>query len=581
MLRSSEFFWRTGILTIGLSLFAGASFADTRERELEELARRMPGVAPEPGREKAPVQEPLWCNGKIGQGNYPLSLARTFESWPSNGFNTLIDAAQMSCDFGKDAAGQTAAAMIAQTWINLTGLSYKDAVESIAARVNKSTWDNDHEKLCESLSISDEVIGEERAFMKTRRVLFGCPGYAQWGERTHPPDELVAYLDQSAIEPDELVRLGLVLDSIPKGNGAQSMDRAMVSYPIRSYDFRALSPEQALKAVEAPPYAGNRYARVIVKESLGRARIGISELDEEAKKRSKDPDWKELLFTAPQQAIASYHAAAEKYKTEISHSNEFEHKLSGPSKRALVGCEPQLRKDFLRVYKNLPHMTIQQARESLSDPIAGLLFSRLLACMAADGEANSASEMRAKLGLKVRYSRGPRTAAYYAALETVGKIRADRERFPVSPTDYRGFMQQIEVLEDFKYGRRATQNYLLDGHGIVKTVTKNAKGIHVVFAKETHQELSIVCIPTNRILQIRSDGSIQYYEKCHNAGIVTINDTEEDINISPALSEGIVPGRAIQFVVTGGDKDTRLAFPFSIHDKSKKQLIGYYGFLFQ
>jgi hypothetical protein len=582
-MRNSEVLLRTGILTIGLSMLAGVSFADTPEHELQDMARRMPPVAPDAGLEKAPLQAPLWCGSvHIDKGAWhPYSVASSYERWQKDGFNSLVDAARIVCAYGDEPNGKIAATTIAQTWINLTGLSYKDAVESLAARVNKEAWDSDHQKLCDALTIPDEVLGEEIAFMKTRRILFGCPGNAQWAEyNSHPPDDLVAYLDQSAVEPDELLRLSLVLSRSSVSSEKERMDQSMVAYPIDSYDFRALSAEKAMKALEAPPYKGNLYARIIVKESLGIALWAIAQFDKEVKKRSSDPDWKELLLGSAQRAIAAYTSAALKYKDEIARSNEFERKVFGPSKRAVAGCEPQLRKDFLTVYRKLEHTTANQAKESLSDPIAGLLYGRLLACMALDGEGSAAAHIQASLAHDVRYSRGPRTAAYYAALETVGKIRSDRERFPVKPEDLNWTFRKSHAFDDFRYGQHATESYIIDGHGVVKTATKTARGLYITFATETHQEMTYSCVNTGRIVQIRDDGSVQYYQSCHETGWVTVNDTAEDITIPNHYTDGIVPGRSILFTATGTHKD-RKAFPNLVYaDKSKKKLISYYGFPF-
>lgn len=91
----------------------------------------------------------------------------------------------------------------------------------------------------------------------------------------------------------------------------------IVSYGTDAYDFRALSPAAALKVLEAAPYAGNLYARVI-KESIGRARIGIAAFEEHVRKRIQDPEWKELLVHAPRRAIEAYTASAARAKAEIA-----------------------------------------------------------------------------------------------------------------------------------------------------------------------------------------------------------------------------------------------------------------------
>src|SRR5262245_42228061 len=173
---------------------------DNLRIELKELGERMPGLAPDPGRDKAPVRPGPWCGAvKLNRNAYHTSsVAAAYEGAKSNGFLSLIKAAELSCIYTTAKVGQVASAMIEQAWINLTGLSEPDAVESITARINGDAWKADQQKLCGALTVSDETLGEDQTFMKTRQALFGCPnGYAQWGESNRPPDNLLSFLDQS------------------------------------------------------------------------------------------------------------------------------------------------------------------------------------------------------------------------------------------------------------------------------------------------------------------------------------------------------------------------------------------------
>jgi hypothetical protein len=100
---------------------------------MKELAERMPGLAPDPGRDTAPVRPPPWCGSvKLDPHMHPPQYVGTkYEGWKKNGFLALIEAAELSCHWAKAPEMQVAASMIEQTWINLTGLSEPDAVESI------------------------------------------------------------------------------------------------------------------------------------------------------------------------------------------------------------------------------------------------------------------------------------------------------------------------------------------------------------------------------------------------------------------------------------------------------------------
>ncbi|MEO7734617.1 MAG: hypothetical protein ABIY55_26915 [Kofleriaceae bacterium] len=567
---------------MGIATLAGTAWGTPADEEnarsaLKRLAVAMRGVAPDPGRDTAPVRPAPWCKGVVrGIASSPLAVSAAFERWTTDGFLSLIKAARYSCDYTNEPAGQVASTMIEQTWINLTGLSEADAIESISARVRERSWEADHKKLCDALTVSDEVRGEDRAFMATRRILFGCPGHAQWGEREELPSDLIAFIDQSDVPADELVRLSRILDRVSEPLNSTNVDHQVVRYAIDAPDFRELAAF-TLNLLDAPPYAGNRYARVIAQESLGRARLGIATLEAEVKKRVSDADWKELLISAPQRGIEAYRAAAQAAAAPIARSNAFEHKAFGGSKRAVAGCLPELRKDFVEVYQKLPHASASQARESLSDPIASLLFGRLLVCMGLDGDVEVASEIYQRVAPDVRRARGVRTAAYYATLEALGKIRADRERFPLAPSDLAPVIGHLDVLHALRPNKRTSFDY--EGSGIVKAVHKIAAGLHVTFVTSKHQEMSRSCTATNRIVQIRSDGSIQYYQNCRDTGLVTVNNTPEEITIPALLADHIVAGCAIEFGVTGGHKLERIAVPRVVYaDKAKKKVVNYVGF---
>jgi hypothetical protein len=314
---------------------------------------------------------------------------------------------------------------------------------------------------------------------------------------------------------------------------------------------------------------------VIVKESIGVARLQIATYEEQVKKRIRDPEWNELLVKAPQRAIEAYTASAARYRAEIARSNAFEHKVLGPSKRAGAGCEAQLRKDFLTVYRKLRHADENEAKDSLSDPVAGLLFERLLVCMKIDGNAELAADLFSQLATQSRRSRGPRIAAYYAGLEALGKIKADRERFPVDANAFLWVVGNQDVLAELSPGGRST--FPTEQKGIVKAIHKTAGGLRVRFEHSSHQEMTRSCTPTNRIVQIRSDGTVQYYMNCHDTGLITVNDTPDEITIPTELAEGIAPGMAMHFRVNG----SRVGYPIAAYaDKRKTKLVNYHGFGF-
>jgi hypothetical protein len=241
-----------------------------------------------------------------------------------------------------------------------------------------------------------------------------------------------------------------------------------------------------------------------------------------------------------------------------------------------------LRKDFVSVAKTLKHGNVVEFRESLSDPIASLLFMRLAACATYDSGDKHYAEMLLRQANELRFARGPRVAAYYAALDALGKIADDRPKFPIHPREFYFFKNNAlysnafaEVVKD-----RSGIGYVGDsGKGIVKSIKRGAKGAEIVFATEKHTEIGRSCVETNHILTFRADGSPLYYQKCHDTGPITVNDTAGAITVPAEWAEGIAVGSAVEFAAAIGKPPARAGLPKAVYsDKSKKKLTNFLGF---
>ena len=215
-------------------------------------AQEQVSVAPDPGRDKAPAHAAPWCSGIKSANEYHAdSVRRGIESGLKY-WNGLMQPARDLCNAKPDdAVANQQVQAIEQAWINITGLSEAQALKTFKARLAADKLKADKEKLCDALSISEEVEGEERAFMTARRVLFGCvqkgwadkqPIWADSGE--HVPDDLVCFVDASSVEPDPLVRLALVVDHLRFVWGAHKASTSTrrwsrPTFPIRSTTRRS------------------------------------------------------------------------------------------------------------------------------------------------------------------------------------------------------------------------------------------------------------------------------------------------------------------------------------------------------
>lgn len=118
-----------------------------------------------------------------------------------------------------------------------------------------------------------------------------------------------------------------------------------------------------------------------------------------------------------------------------------------------------------------------------------------------------------KVGADVRPSRGMRAAAYYAAVEAFGPIKADREKFPIEKKDLSQALQLENDLIKGAYDHKSASKYDAmgwvgdQGSGTVKSTKKIKEGLEVTFVQTKQQFMGHSCTETNRIVQFRTDGS--------------------------------------------------------------------------
>jgi len=559
--------------------------AERLRDEFDRLGKDLPVTPADPGLDTAKVRPPPWCaqaGTDLGSPS-PSSLVRTIEAARrySNSWDAYFDAARTTCVYPKQPSIQKAVQIIEQSWINMTGLPEAQALETFEARLDKDKFEADKTKLCDGLTVSDEVEGQDKAFMTTRRALLCAQ---MWTDTdVHIAGDLVTYFD-TAEDIDPLVRLALVVDHSRIAFRDTVRDAELLGYVMDQVDYQALAPGAVTKLLDTAPYKGNTFARAVILESLGRARMSLAALDALVKKKTSDADWKELLVTAPQRGVTAWQTAAAKWKAQLARSNEFEHTFWGPSRKAVKGCWKTLRADFVEVAKTLSKSTATEFQDALSDPVASLLFSRLVACASIDEDKNHASRLLA-ISRDVRYARGPRMAAYYEALSALGTIVEDRTKFSVTPSDYRLYVSSelynraLDANNDNPTGKYDSMGFVGDsGVGIVKAVKKVADGVEVTFVTEKHQEMQQSCVNTNKIYRIDDNGTLIYYQKCKDTGYVTVDTTPGGFTLPAEWAENIKKGALVQFDTSRGAAPKRIGLPLAVYaDKSKKKLVNWMG----
>jgi hypothetical protein len=562
---------------IGLSILVAAGTVHAggySHDDMVSLDGSLKDVAPDPGVARAIPRAPGWCARVPAETGYSIggfegALEQTEYT------SSILRAAKMICSFpGNEKGVQHAAAIIAQNWMNSSGLSQADAELTIGLRLDADTYAAGKTKLCKALGLPPEADeedadpqDEEGLFRKTRMHLFGCDANsAAWMDDSNMSwhDMSAAFFDQSVTAPDQIVRLGYVLNRAKRGFEDPKLGnekKYLTPYGADSIDYRELSDAGVRQMIEVAPYKGNAYAKATILESLAHARLGISLLETRAQALVKDPDYKEALIDAPKRAVDEYNASAKSYAAEIARSNQFEHDSHSPKR--VAGCEPTLRADFLKVYGTLKHATKDEALASLSDPVASLLLQRLVGCMSITKEGVAADLEDLRLN-KVRYARGPRSAAYFAIVDAIEKIHAERPKFPLS----RDLLAGEETV--IGGGTKGVESSGVQ-NGIVKTATKKGDLVHVVFVTTKVQVMNSTCVSTNHLLSIASDGTLYYEQRCHDTGLAWQDTTPSPCDVPSNYATGIAPNSYAEITGAG--------MPVVVYkDKTKAKLLAFYSF---
>lgn len=536
------------------------------ERELEHPTPSGPGL------ERAQLRGIPWCGSVrerdrdwAGYVADDLHQARTSR----HGEDRLFRLARGVCSEPDDPLAQRIASEVLQLWINQTGMAARNAVESLALRVDKDGFQAERTALCDAIKPRGDGTGNERnALASARFQLFGCRRDEPLWMQPEDVEHLGQYIDRGSAARDDLAHLAWVLHrqhkELEEGN-----DDALVGYAVDQFDFHAVSADAALHQLDAAPFRGSRYARVMVLESLGRAQLLTARIEAKVARRASDPEWKEMLITAPDRGAAAWNAAAERNKAALARSDEFDRKQREGGDTH--GCQAALRPDFLAILKPLKHEDIRTLEAAMSDhPLAGLLAQRFARCLMVDGDPNARFVGAVLLQEVTRYVRvipGPRTAAYYAVLdakagrrerseddedgedgERSSRSRSHRAPRPLGFTDSRSGV--ISILTDvFQFEER--DHGANDGdfvEGVIKSASKGKAGVHVVFVKKKQLSRGQVCRETNKIdSQDPRTGKITYRQVCHDTAAKWVEVGPDPVDVPVELAGALQAGRYARF----------------------------------
>jgi hypothetical protein len=522
-------------------------------------------LEPKPGLEKVEAMSPAWCKGIPEEPNADGSLLRRmFDSQLSITSSTPTDKALSNlgnalCGNPNDEGWKKMTAYLVQYWVNTSGLTKKEAIAAIGARVKFDEWTQQGIDFCAKFKPTDdpEMPNEELEVGKGIGEQFGCDGRNS---------DFLWYADREDTVP-ELLRMTIVNDNFLEIKDGYAPN--IVPYIVFGPDARRLDASRLEKEIAGEPF--NEWGRTKAREAHGAARLRARGYRAAVDALiAKDPDMKELYLDAPERAWNEWVKLRGANKAAFDAASSIEVKLFAANRKASAGCAETLRPMFAKYFASKNPKTYDEAKAVAIDPVGYSILSRLMVCEAFAKNAGQAQVMR-KLIEEAPRRRGPRTAIIATTISILNKLVEDRPKLPISPEALPRIYntELVGLVQETAGGQPPPER-----KAVVKSVKTQGKTIRVEFETVTWKEPKLSCKRTNRIYRIHDNGFIEYEQDCVQIGFETMTHTEEPVEIHADSAAGVKVGRLLVFVPGQGT-----AGVVAVHEgTARKQTFNFLGF---
>jgi len=510
---------------------------------------------------------PTWCEG------YTPNPSDSSAHWVSSqleregySFKTLGYMAKAACDKAGDEKRQAQVEEWRKAYLESFAETEADFARMMAFVLKPSA---EQEKLsdeqCGAFELTDEMAPEDRTLARLMAGLAGCQVH-RTGRNLEEP---LWWLDRA--ELTAVQRASLVDHCIGQ---YQSVKPGWVNpaFAFCMKDMKSLDREAFDKEIAALKF--NEYGQTLAIHNFGeikaRADRLLAQYDGLAQ---KDPDWKRLLETA----VAGHDDWMKTYeanKAVFETIDAFAAKTKLGSKKALEGCNDELRKLFIDHLRAAKAKTLDDAKAAGADAVGYPLLLAMNECNSATGRY---LEVRTALNLFSNRTerRGPRHASYHATLAVLNEIRADREKFP---------MERLGSLPEVGYdlnkkAEESTFNELSHdpAEGQITQVKAEGDFVKLTFKTVSWKEPVYECKTTHRIRRIASDGTLEYEQSCKRTGTETRKSTEKPVFVPKAYAAGLKAGQMARLAC---DTKTgkRIGIPTGVWaDTGKTKFLGVFG----
>lgn len=506
---------------------------------------------------------PDWCGSyKPGEDN----KAKWVDGYiQSEGWSERVRqyVAAGACDKPDDAARQKDVEKWRAQYLATFGGTARDFSEMAAVFLDRDQREKQQEAVCKSLKTS----GSETALAQSERVI------AAQLRCSASPDSAIVHYWADRPDASEILRAASIVEEF---SDDETFGRKYKSLALAIPE--AASPERLDRAkLDAELAANPRYNAY--------AKVRLRELQNKARRYAEvwratvnaNPDVKKVLIDAPLEAVKAWESAYTAHKAAMDYAYESIAKIDADPSSA-KGCSDKLRGYFSSYIAEKKPGSIDQAHALTNDYVGYKLLSALRLCEGVDGHAVASLAAGYELNRKEagRELRGPRAAAYYAAVDAFAALLKNKKELPFKS------LPQFEAVEqklvDKKLPTSTARYWGKHSTGIVSKVTAGADGtVKVTFKKEPVKNYETECFENrDSIRGFDENGKIEYGWVCRPSGKFTITmEGEAPVSIPKEHAGLVSPGRTLTFAVDDAGNG-RSAFPLEVFTrKDKKTLVGF------
>lgn len=536
-------------------------------------------VEPENGAPKIGPVNPTWCDdieAASGTPEYALrALGRSTETKDLDGNGKFQTPTSAPCVAPEDPVMQQQLGFYLQRWANLTGQSADELVELMAARAKDDDWQKARDEACKPLEdVPSEASPREAAMIKMRGYVLGC-----YDDRLGGAQENALWeIDRVSAPPSQLAETYFVLRCI--GEPDVKSDWNVFHFATCRADAKQLDLEK-LKAELAAENASS-FVSITARQALQMARFRAAILEKALQaKVAKDPDLKTVLIDAPEKGWKAWEAEYAANKAIFDEAHAYEDKYTGPRKSAAKGCLKPAYALLKKYTAGLKGNNREEWITNLTTSTGAALLEYLWSCNEAEGREFPATgiKMVIEAGLP---RRGPRFAQLAAMAEALGKVTADRPKFPVTGAMIGGntVHQNYPVGRNHADFREPAYNQAYTKASVVVKVSTKGEKTTVQFKTDRWTEDELECKETNRIAMFERDGTPIYHRNCHYTGRkVQKESASEPFYNYPEVVDGIAAGTFVRYI-TGSKYVDRVfdGIPIEVYsDKGQKKLVALFG----